>query len=87
MQISILPPLKKNDVTSRNQAVYHIQRYEETNEGMECLVTVRISYRGNDETGKLMYDFSCTNPDDMNYEALANRRLTGAGHHASDLVQ
>ncbi len=25
------------------------------------------------ETGKLMHDFSCTNPDDMNYEALAKK--------------
>ena len=54
MQISILPPLKKNDVTSRNQAVYHIQRYEETNEGMECLVTVRISYMLMGNTGEMM---------------------------------
>ena len=30
-------------------------------------------YRGNDEVGKLMYDFSCTNPVDMNYETLAKR--------------
>ncbi len=30
-------------------------------------------YRGNDEIGKLMHDFSCTNPDDMNYEALAKK--------------
>ena len=30
-------------------------------------------YRGNGEIGKLMHDFSCTNPDDMNYEALAKK--------------
>ena len=29
--------------------------------------------RFNDEIGKLMHDFSCTNPNDMNYEALAKR--------------
>ncbi len=40
---------------------------------------VRIFYMlmgnigGNDEIGKLMHDFSCTNPDDMNYEALAKK--------------
>lgn len=34
---------------------------------------VNGSYRKNDAIGKLMYDFSCTNPDDMNYEALAGR--------------
>lgn len=31
------------------------------------------SYRGDDAVGKLMYDFSCTNPDDMNYEVLAKK--------------
>jgi len=30
-------------------------------------------YRGNNEVGKLMHDFSCANPDDMNYEALAKK--------------
>jgi len=30
-------------------------------------------YRGNDKVGKLMHDFSRTNPDDMNYEALAKK--------------
>lgn len=30
-------------------------------------------YRGGDEVGKLMHDFSCTDPDDMNYEALAKK--------------
>lgn len=29
-----------------------------------------------------MYDFSCTNPDDMNYEALVNIMQTqNGGHH------
>lgn len=28
---------------------------------------------GNDEIGKLMHDFSCTDPDDMNYETLAKK--------------
>lgn len=30
-------------------------------------------YRGKDEIGKLMHDFSCTDPDDMDYEALAKK--------------
>ena len=63
----------------KNQAIYHIQRYVETNEGKELfgdgshIIYVNGKYRGNDEVGKLMHDFSCTNPDDMNYEALAKR--------------
>lgn len=71
--------ITENDVMGKNQAIYHIQRYMETNEGMELfgdgshIIYVNGKYRGNDEIGKLMHDFSCTNPDDMNYEALAKR--------------
>ena len=36
-------------------------------------IYVNGKYRGNDEIGKLMHDFSCTNPDDMHYEALAKK--------------
>ncbi len=37
------------------------------------ILYVNGKYRGNDEIGKLMHDFSCTNPDDINYEALAKK--------------
>ncbi len=36
-------------------------------------IYVNGKYRDNNEVGKLMHDFSCTNPDDMNYEALAKK--------------
>ena len=71
--------ITENDVMEKNQAIYHIQRYLETNEGKELfgdgshIIYVNGKYRGNDEIGKLMHDFSCTNPDDMNYEALAKK--------------
>ena len=71
--------ITENDVMGKNQAVYHIQRYVETNEGNELfgdgshIIYVNGKYRGNDKTGKLMHDFSCTNPEDMNYEALAKK--------------
>jgi len=71
--------ITENDVMGKNQAVYHIQRYVETNEGKELfgdgshIIYVNGKYRGNDEIGKLMHDFSCTNPDDINYEALAKK--------------
>ncbi len=71
--------ITENDVMGKNQAIYHIQRYVETNEGKELfgdgshIIYVNGKYRGNDEVGKPMHDFSCTNPDDMNYEALAKR--------------
>ena len=71
--------ITENDVMGKNQAIYHIQRYVETNEGMELfgdgshIIYVNGKYRGNDEVGKLMHDFSCTDPDDMNYEVLAKK--------------
>ena len=37
------------------------------------ILYVNGKYRGNDEIGKLMHDFSCTNPNDMNFEALAEK--------------
>ncbi len=71
--------ITENDVMGKNQAIYHIQRYIETNGGTELfddgshIIYVNGTYRGNDEIGKLMHDFSCTNPADMNYEALAKK--------------
>mgnify|MGYP000009233301 CR=1 FL=1 len=37
------------------------------------ILYVNGKYRGDDEVGKLMHDFSCTDPDDMNYEILAKK--------------
>lgn len=71
--------ITENDVLGKNQAVYHIQRYVETGDGKELfgdgshIIYVNGKYRGDDEVGRLMHDFSCANPDDMNYEALAKR--------------
>lgn len=71
--------ITENDVMGKNQAIYHIQRYVETNDGKELfgdgshIIYVNGEYRGNDEVGKLMHDFSCTDPDKMNYEALAEK--------------
>ena len=71
--------ITENDVMGKNQAIYHIQRYVEISGKTELfgdgshIIYVNGQYRGNDEIGKLMHDFSCTNPDDMNYEALAKK--------------
>jgi len=40
----------------------------------EDVLYVNGKYRGDDEVGKLMHDFSCTDPDDMNYEILAKKQ-------------
>jgi len=37
------------------------------------IIYVNGKYRGDDEVGKLMHDFSCTEPDDMNFEELAQK--------------
>ena len=62
-----------------NQPIYPVERYVTIGENKVLfgdgshIIYVNGKYRGNDEIGKLMYDFSCTNPDDMNYEALAKK--------------
>jgi hypothetical protein len=35
------------------------------------IVYVNGRYKGNDAIGKLIHDFWCKNPDDMNYSQLA----------------
>ena len=40
----------------------------------EDVLYVNGKYRGDDKVGKLMHDFSCTDPDDMNYEILEKKQ-------------
>ena len=71
--------ITENDVMQGNQPVYTVERYVNIREKKVLfddgshIIYVNGKYRGNDEAGKLMHDFSCTNPDDMNYEVLAKR--------------
>ncbi len=71
--------ITENDVMKENLPIYPVERYVIIGENKVLfgdgshILYVNGNYRGNDEIGKLMYDFSCTNPDDMNYEALAKR--------------
>jgi len=37
------------------------------------ILYVNGEYRGDDDIGKLMHDFNCSDPDDMNYSLLADR--------------
>ena len=69
--------ITENDIFEQGWDVYKVER---TIEGMgkkfddgAHIVYVNGQYRGNDEIGKLMHDFSCTNPDDMYNETLAER--------------
>ncbi len=67
------------DVMKGNQPIYPVERYVTIGENKVLfddgshILYVNGKYRGDDEVGKLMHDFSCTNPDDMNYEALAKK--------------
>ena len=69
--------ITENDVMKGSQPIYPVERYVTIGENKVLfgdgshIIYVNGKYRGNDEIGKLMHDFSCTNPDDMHYEALA----------------
>ncbi|MCM1157531.1 MAG: hypothetical protein NC300_08280 [Bacteroidales bacterium] len=71
--------ITENDVMGGNQPIYSVERYVTIGENKVLfgdgshILYVNGKYRGDDEIGKLMYDFSCINPDDMNYEVLARR--------------
>ncbi len=78
--------ITENDVMKGNQPIYPVERYVTIGENKVLfgdgshILYVNGKYRGDDEIGKLMHDFSCMNPDDMNYEALAKK----AGYYKQD---
>ncbi len=71
--------ITENDVMKGNQPIYPVERYITIGEQKVLfgdgshILYVNGKYRGNDEIGKLMHDFSCTEPEDMNFEALAQK--------------
>ena len=69
--------ITENDVHKGNLPLYHIERrIEELGLAFgdeSHIIYVNGSYRGNDAIGRLMHDFSCTDPDDMNSDILAGR--------------
>ena len=71
--------ITENDVMKGNQPMYPVERYVTIGKNKvlfgdgSYILYVNGKYRGNDEIDKLMHDFSCTDPDDMNYEALAKK--------------
>lgn len=69
--------ITENDIFEQGWDVYKVERIIEGmgkkfDDGAH-IVYVNGQYRGNDEIGKLMHDFSCTNPDDMYNKTLAER--------------
>lgn len=69
--------ITENDVMGKGKPIYHIERCvigsgEVFGDGSHILY-VNGSYKDETPLGKLMYDFSCTDPADMHYDLLANR--------------
>jgi len=69
--------ITEHDVLGKGQPVYSIERYisgsdEKFDDGSHILY-VNGAYRGDTPLGKLMHDFSCTVPDEMYYDELAER--------------
>jgi hypothetical protein len=71
--------ITENDVMKGAKPLYPVERYVTIGEEQVLfgdgshILYVNGQYRGNDDIGRLMHDFSCTNPDEMNYEELAGR--------------
>ena len=69
--------ITENDVMGKGKPLYQIERcILETGERFEDgahILYVNGAYRDESPIGKLMHDFSCTNPSDMYYGVLADR--------------
>ncbi len=69
--------ITEHDVMGKGKALYQIERCilgsgEKFEDGSH-IVYVNGTYRDESPIGKLMHDFSCTNPSDMYYGVLADR--------------
>ena len=68
--------ITENDVFGDKKPFHRIERVDLDGENQplfndeEHILYVNGAYRGDNEIGRLMHDFSCWNPDDMNYELL-----------------
>ena len=69
--------ITENDVLRGGLPIYHINRIiEETGKSFgDDAHIIYVNSQIKDETalGRLMHDFTCTDPDDMNYPVLAQR--------------
>lgn len=69
--------ITENDVMGHGKPLYQIERYiSETGEKFDDgshILYVNGAYRDDTPIGKLMHDFSCTDPSEMYYDILAER--------------
>lgn len=69
--------ITENDIIGEGEALYPVGRcFLKTGKIFDDgshIVYVNGAYRDDSSIGKLMHDFSCTQPKDMNYKLLADR--------------
>ncbi|WP_156922960.1 nuclease [Eubacterium xylanophilum] len=70
--------ITENDVIGGNLPIYTIDRQitnigQPFNDGEHIIYVNGADKNSSTELGKLMHDFSCTNPDDMYYKQLADK--------------
>jgi len=70
--------ITENDVIGKGKPIYNIERrIDDTNElfddGEHIIYVNGADKDASTELGKLMHDFFCTDPDDMNYKKLADK--------------
>ena len=69
--------ITEHDVIGDGLPLYRVERYfSESGKKFEDgshILFVNGAFRDESAIGKLMHDFSCTNPEDMNYDVLAER--------------
>ena len=69
--------ITEHDVLRGGFPIYHINRKIEETGMTFCdkshILYVNGQYRGDDAIGRLMHDFSCADPDDMNSSVLAGK--------------
>lgn len=67
----------ENDIFGQGLPLYSVERIvKETGKNFSDglhVIYVNGKYRGDDDIGKLMHDFSCTSADEMSYNELAER--------------
>lgn len=67
--------ITENDIFAKDKPCYRIERVNMDGDGElfndgEHILYVNGAYRGETEIGKLMHDFCCWNPDDMNFDLM-----------------
>ena len=69
--------ITEHDIYKQGKPYYLIERMNFTTgepfEDDTHILYVNSDYSGNDDFGKLMHDFKCSNPDDMHFDLLRER--------------